>query len=257
MKVKPNQFKQQLAPGHSQIGLWCSLCNNVSAEITRHCGYDWVVIDMEHSPNSLQSVIAQLQVFEASPETTTIVRPYWNDTVLVKRLLDSGARTLLFPMIQSVEEAEAAVAATRYPPKGVRGVSGSTRANAFGRVQNYFSDNQDELCVIVQLETKEALENAVEIGSVDGVDGVFFGPADIAADIGHLGKPLCDENWEVIMPVAKTLMEKGIPVGTLILDNDFAARLFKEGFNFIACGADAGLLAASADQLLKTMRSKV
>ncbi len=254
MNVSANNFKKQLQADHSQVGLWLSLCSSVSAEITRHCGYDWVLIDMEHSPNSLQSVTSQMQVFEAS-SSNVLVRPYWNDTVLVKRLLDAGATTLLFPMIQSAEEARQAVAATRYPPKGIRGVSGSTRANAYGRVSDYFTAAENELCVLVQIETAAAIEKAIEIGSVEGVDGVFFGPADIAADIGHLGKPLCDEVWDLVMPAAKALMAKDIAVGTLVQDVGMAVKLFKEGFNFIACGADAGLLAKSTDQLLHDVKA--
>ena len=191
MNLPQNPFTRAIAAGKKQIGLWVTLSSNFTAEVVAPSGYDWVLIDMEHSPNDLNSVIGQLQVF-ASTGTTAIVRPDWNDTVQVKRLLDSGAPGLLFPMIQNVEEAQKAIAATRYPPHGVRGVSGSTRANKFGRIKDYFAKVEQETTVILQLETQSAVAMAEEIGTQDGVSGVFFGPADIAADMGLLGKPMDD-----------------------------------------------------------------
>lgn len=253
MKLVSNPFTQALNTGKQQIGLWLSLCNPLAAEVVAHSGYDWVLIDMEHSPNDINSVMAQLQVFAAF-ESTAIIRPQWNDPVLVKRLLDIGAPGLLFPMIQSATEAEQAVAATRYPPRGIRGMGGTTRANAFGRISDYASRIEEETAVLVQIETRAALEQTEAIAAVDGVTGVFFGPADIAADIGVLGKPLDNAVWDLIMPQARKLIAKGIPVGTLVGDAAFAANLLKEGFSFVACGSDAGLLAKSADQLLETMR---
>ncbi|MGI9522063.1 MAG: HpcH/HpaI aldolase family protein [Hyphomicrobiaceae bacterium] len=253
MKLAPNPFTQAIRSGNKQIGLWVSLSSSFAADVVAPTGYDWVLLDMEHSPGELASVLGQLQVFAAS-ETAAIVRPDWNDTVKVKRLLDIGAPGLLFPMVQSVEEAEQAVAATRYPPRGIRGVSGSTRANAFGRTSDYFARVEDETAVLVQLETKAAVAKAVEIGAVDGVDGVFFGPADIAADIGLLGKPMDPAVWELIMPAAKALMANGVPVGTLVLDAAFAAKLLGDGFTFVACGSDTALLAKGADSLLASVK---
>jgi len=154
-----------------------------------------------------------------------------------------------------VAEAEAAVASTRYPPRGVRGFAGSTRANAFGRITDYLDRVEDELPVRLQVETAAAVEQAVAIAAVDGVAGIFFGPADIAADLGYLGKPMCDPVWDAIMPVARALMAKGVPVGTLVTDADMAARLINEGFTFVACGTDAGLLARGADTLLAKMKA--
>ncbi|MEM7196718.1 MAG: aldolase/citrate lyase family protein [Pseudomonadota bacterium] len=190
MKLPVNAFEQALADRRRQIGLWSNLCSSVSAEIIAPAGFDWVLIDMEHSPNSLQSVMSQLQVYAGS-DTTAIVRPPWNDFVMIKRLLDIGAPGLLFPMIQSVAEAKAAVAATRYPPKGIRGVSGATRANKFGRITDYFQEIEKQTSVLVQLETRVALEQAEEIAAIDGISGVFFGPADIAADIEQASREFC------------------------------------------------------------------
>jgi 4-hydroxy-2-oxoheptanedioate aldolase len=256
MTLKTNAFTQAIRNGDKQIGLWVSLSNNYAAEVVAPSGYAWVLLDMEHSPNDLNSVMAQLQVFAAS-DSTAIVRPDWNDAVKVKRLLDIGAPGLLFPMVQSVDEAKAAVAATRYPPRGIRGVSGSTRANKFGRTQDYFQRVEDETTVLVQLETRAALAQAVEIGSVDGVCGVFFGPADIAADMGLLGKPTNPAVWEAIWPAARKLIDLGIPVGTLVQDAGFAAQLLRDGFTFVACGTDTALLAKAADALLAEVKTAI
>ncbi|MFK7993111.1 MAG: HpcH/HpaI aldolase/citrate lyase family protein [Granulosicoccus sp.] len=254
MKLSTNSFTAALAARGKQVGLWVSLGSNFSAETIASSGYDWVLLDMEHSPNDLGSILGQLQVFKAS-STTAIVRPSWNDPVLVKRLLDIGAPGLLFPMIQTVEEAELAVASTRYPPNGIRGVSGSTRANAFGRVTDYFDRIEQETAVLLQLETVSAIEKAVDIASVQGVSGIFFGPADIAADMGMLGQPMNPAVWDVIRPAAKKLIDAGVPVGTLVFDKDFAAELLNDGFSFVACGSDASLLAKGADALLSTVKA--
>ena len=256
MKLAENPFTRALRERQKQVGLWVSLSNNFAAEVVASSQFDWVLLDMEHCPNELNSVLGQLQVFESS-SATAIVRPDWNDPVKVKRLLDLGAPGLLFPMVQSVEEAEKAVASTRYPPRGIRGVSGSTRANAFGRTADYFSRIEDETAVLVQIETRAALDCASEIAAVDGVSGVFFGPADIAADIGQLGKPMCDEVWNLIRPVARQLIDEGVAVGTLVLDAEFAAQLLNQGFTFVACGSDLSLLASSADNLLASVKEKL
>ena len=249
MELAANPFTRALATGDKQIGLWISLCSNFAAEVVSTAGYDWALIDMEHSANDYFSVLGQLQAFAASP-TTALVRVEWNDAVAVKRLLDLGAPGLLFPMIQSVEEAEMAVAATRYPPRGNRGVSGATRATAFGRVTDYVSRVEQETTVLLQLETRAAVEQADAIGAVDGVSGIFFGPADIAADIGKVGKPMDPEVWALIKPAAQELTAKGVPVGTLVTDTAFAAELLKEGFTFVANANDTGLLARAADAAL-------
>ena len=254
MKLKPNAFTAALGRGDKQIGLWITLCSNFVADVTAPAGYDWALVDMEHSPNDYQSVLGQLQAYAAS-DTTAIVRVEWNDTVAVKRLLDLGAPGILFPMIQSVEEAEQAIAATRYPPRGVRGVAGATRATKFGRITDYVARVENETTVLLQLETRAAVEQAEAIATVDGVNGIFFGPGDIAADIGKVGKPMDPEVWALIKPAAQKLIARGIPVGTLVLDPAFASELLNEGFTFVACGTDASLLAKASDHLLATVKS--
>jgi 4-hydroxy-2-oxoheptanedioate aldolase len=251
---KANTFTRALAKGERQLGLWVSLAHPYSAEVVAGAGFDWALVDMEHSPGTLDTVLGQLQAFAAS-NTTAIVRPDWNDAVLVKRLLDMGAPGLLFPMIQTVEEAKAAVAATRYPPRGIRGVAGTTRSNNFGRDKAYFAEIEKETAVLVQIESQSALAIAHDIAAVDGVTGVFFGPADIGADMGHLGQPMHADVWAAIRPVAAELIARGVPVGTLVSDPAFAADLLRDGFSFVACGSDAGLLARGADTLLATVKA--
>lgn len=256
MKMETNQFLDAIRKGQQQVGLWISLSHAYAAEAVASAGYDWALLDMEHSPNELSSLLGQLQAFAASG-TTTIVRPDWNDPVKVKRLLDLGAPGVLFPMVQSVEEARAAVAACRYPPRGIRGVAGTMRGSKFGRVTDYYTEVENQTAILIQLETVQAVENAVMFAEVEGVDGIFFGPADIGADMGILGKPMHAEIWKLIRPAARKLMERGMPVGTLVSDPDFAAELLNDGFSFVACGSDAGLLARAADNLLANVRGKL
>ncbi|MFC7739287.1 HpcH/HpaI aldolase/citrate lyase family protein [Roseomonas sp. GCM10028921] len=255
MNLPQNPFLAALRAGRSQIGLWLTLSSSFAAEAIAGAGFDWVLIDMEHSPNELGDVMAQLQLL-AAYDTVPIVRPDWSDPVRVKRLLDLGASGLLFPMIQNADEARRAVAATRYPPRGIRGVSGMTRANGFGRLGDYFKRVESETAVLLQVETRSALACVEEIAATDGVDGVFFGPADIAADMGHLGQPLHPEVWTAIMPAAQALIARGTPVGTLISDPVFARDLLAKGFLFVACGVDAALLARGADALLRAVSAK-
>ncbi|MBR8655352.1 4-hydroxy-2-oxo-heptane-1,7-dioate aldolase [Achromobacter sp. Marseille-Q0513] len=253
MQLPANRFLAALRAGRPQVGLWVSLSSAVAAEAVAGADFDWVLVDMEHAPNDIGSVLAQLQVF-AAYGATAIVRPEWNDPVLVKRLLDIGAQGLLFPMIRTPAEAIDAVASVRYPPRGVRGVSGSTRANRYGRVTDYFARVEEETAVLLQVETCAALDEAAAIGAADGVDGVFFGPADIAADMGLLGQPAHPAVWERILAVAHRLIAAGVRVGTLVQDPAHARQLLGDGFNFVACGADSVLLARAADALARTMR---
>lgn len=256
MKLAENTFLKAIRAGQQQVGLWVSLSNAYAAEAVAPAGYDWALLDMEHSPNELSSFLGQLQAFAAS-DTTAIVRPDWSDAVKVKRLLDMGVPGLLFPMVQSVDEARAAVAACRYPPRGVRGVAGTMRGNKFGRVTDYYTEVEKQTAILIQLETVEAVEKATDFTEVDGIDGIFFGPAGIGADMGILGNPMDPEIWRLIRPAARQLMERGIPVGTLVSSADFAAELLNDGFSFVACGSDAGLLAKGADTLLASVRDKL
>lgn len=256
MNLSENTFLAGLRAGQKQLGLWISLSHAYAAEAVAPAPYDWALLDMEHSPNEYASLMGQLQVFDGSG-TTAIVRPDWNDAVKVKRLLDMGAAGLLFPMVQSVDEARAAVAACRYPPRGVRGVATTTRANKFGRVQDYYTEVENQTAILIQMETVAAVGMAEEMADVEGVDGIFFGPADIGADMGHVGQPMHPDVWALVRPVAQKLIAKGMPVGTLVSDPAFAAELLNTGFSFVACGSDAGLLAKGADALHAAVTSKL
>ncbi len=194
VEFQRNAFKHALAQGKLQIGLWSSLCSNIAAEIISDSGFDWILLDTEHSPNEIPDLLTQLQAVQRGT-ATPIIRPAWNDAVLAKRALDIGTQTLLFPYVQSVEEAKRAVASTRYPPQGIRGVSVAARASRYGRVPGYLTKANDEICVLVQVETRTALDQLEAIAKVEGIDGVFIGPSDLAASLGHLvyrlGLPVC------------------------------------------------------------------
>ncbi len=254
--MQTNTFLQAIKKREPQVGLWVSLCSNYAADIVSTAGYDWALLDMEHSPNEIGVVLSQMQAFQ-SGNTATIARPMWNDSVVVKRLMDIGSQSLLFPMVQSAEEAQAAVRATRYPPEGIRGVSGTQRGNHFGRVKDYFEQVHNETCVIVQIETMHALNQLEDIAGVDGVDGVFFGPADLAADMGKLGQITDAQLWEQIGNAAKAVEALGKPAGTLVMDASRAASLLNDSFTFVACGSDLGLLARGADKLIADVRREL
>ena len=248
MDLPKNTFKAAIARREQQVGIWSSFCSNVVADVLGTAGYDWALIDMEHSPNDLMSVLGQLQAYEVGG-TTAIVRPPWNEPVIVKQLLELGALTLLFPMVQNAAEAKAAVAATRYAPRGIRGVSAVTRTSRYGRVKNYFQRVEEEICVLVQVETRTALANVEEIAAVEGVDGVFFGPADLSADMGLIGQPGHDDVSALIQKGHEAVQAAGKPSGILVGDPVQAIRWLKAGFSFVACGSDLALLARGAEAL--------
>jgi 4-hydroxy-2-oxoheptanedioate aldolase len=253
MDLPRNAFKHAIAAGQLQIGLWCSLCSNITAEIVSHSGFDWLLLDTEHSPNELPDMLTQLQAVQAGT-ASAIVRPAWNDMVLIKRYLDIGAQTLLIPFVQTADEARAAVAATRYPPAGIRGITGSGRASRYGRVKDYLKNASREICLLVQVETKSALDQIETIAAVEGVDGVFIGPNDLAASFGHLG------NWghadvQAALKDAVTRLKKiGKPAGILTPSEEEAKRFIEWGYTFVAVGSDLGLLTRNADALAKRFK---
>lgn len=248
-----NAFKHDLAAGKLQIGLWSSLCSNLAAEVISDSGFDWILLDTEHSPNEIPDLVTQLQAVQRGT-ATPIIRPAWNDAVLAKRCLDIGAQTLLFPYVQNPEEAKRAVASTRYPPQGIRGVSAGARASRYGRVPGYLGKANAEICVLVQVETRPALDQIEAIAKVEGVDGVFIGPADLAASLGHLGNPAHPEVQAAIQDAAKRLKAVGKPAGILTPNEEEARRYIDWGYLFVAVGADIGLLARNADALAKKFK---
>jgi 4-hydroxy-2-oxoheptanedioate aldolase len=253
MDISKNVFKHELAAGRLQIGLWSTLCSNIGAEIIADCGFDWILLDTEHSPNEIPILTTQLQAMARST-ATPIVRPAWNDTVLIKRTLDAGAQSLLVPFVQNAAEARRAVAATRYPPQGIRGVSGSSRAARYGRIKDYLKTANREICVLVQVETGAALKELEAIAAVEGVDGVFIGPADLAASLGHVGDQLHSEVQAAIEDAAKRLKKIGKPSGILTPVEDDARRYISWGYGFVAVGSDTGLLTKNGDALAKNFK---
>jgi 4-hydroxy-2-oxoheptanedioate aldolase len=248
MDLPINKFKAKLQAGQSQIGLWCGLPGSYAAEIVAPAGFDWLLFDTEHSPSDVLTVLPQLQAV-APYGVSPIVRPAVNDPVLIKRFLDIGVQTLLIPYVQNADEARAAVEATRYPPKGIRGVSALTRATRFGRVKNYAQLAERELCLLVQVETREALAHIEAIASVDGVDGIFIGPADLAASFGYAGQPGHPEIVDAIEKAIGVLRRMGKPAGILTPDETFAARCIELGTLFTAVGVDVALLARGSEAL--------
>lgn len=255
MELQRNEFKHAITAGKLQIGLWNSLCSNIVTEIVSYSGFDWMLLDTEHSPNELPDLLSQLQSV-ARGTATPIVRPAWNDMVLIKRILDVGAQSILVPFVQNAEEARRAVAATRYPPEGVRGITGSGRASRYGRVKDYLKKANAEICVLVQCETREAMAELEAIAGVDGVDGVFVGPADLSASFGHIGNPQHPEVQKAIEDIAKRLRKVGKPAGILTPVEEEARRYIDWGYTFVAVGADLGLLAKGADALAAKFKQK-
>jgi 4-hydroxy-2-oxoheptanedioate aldolase len=245
MNLPPNTFKAALRSGQIQIGIWNTLAEPMVAELLAGCGYDWMVFDTEHStvgPNEVISFLRTVAPYPVSP----VIRPSWNNPVEIKKLLDAGAQTLLIPYIQSAEEARAAVAAVTYPPKGIRGVAGITRATRYGVVEDYATRANEEICLLVQVETREALSQLKEIAAVPGVDGVFFGPADLAASLGYPGQPSHPEVRKAILEGIGVVRDRGVPPGILSLDQDFLREAKTAGALFIAVDVDSGLLRRSA-----------
>lgn len=254
MELERNAFKHALAQGRLQIGLWSSLCSNMAAEIISDSGFDWILFDTEHSPNEIPGLMSQLQAC-ARGTATPIVRAAWNDAVLLKRILDIGAPGVLIPFVQNAEEAKRAVAATRYPPAGIRGTAGSARGSRYGRIKDYLKKANAEMCVLVQAETSAALDQLEAIAKVDGIDGVFIGPSDLAASLGHIGNMQHPTVQKAIEDAGRRLKAVGKPAGILTLDEEEARRYISWGYTFVAVGADVGLLTRSADALAKKFKS--
>lgn len=243
-----NPFRTLLLHREQLIGLWCSLCSGIALDVVTDSGFDWLLIDTEHSPNELPDVLHSLQI-AARSDAGVVVRPAWNDPVLIKRLLDVGAENLLIPFVQTATEAQAAVAATRYPPQGIRGVTGGGRASRYGRDRRYLREANERIGVLVQIETQTGLDNLADIAAVSGVDGVFIGPADLAASLGHIGHPRHQDVQAALRLAAERLKGMGKAAGILTTDPEEARRYLAWGYTFVAVGVDLGLLAKAADAL--------
>ena len=236
-----NQLKSALAAGKRQCGIWMSLTSPMVAEIVADAGYDWILVDGEHAPNDLTSLRAQLQAMRGS-SSSILARPPWNDMVTIKQFMDAGVQNFIIPYVQNVEEARAAVSFTRYPPEGVRGVAGGSRASNFGRNKNYLQESNDAVTVIVQVETMEAMADLEAIAQVPGVDGVFIGPADLSASMGHLGDIEHADAQKAIREAAERLAAIGVPSCTLAFDPVVGQRYIDYGYQMVCIGSDQSCL---------------
>ncbi|MBW6390078.1 4-hydroxy-2-oxoheptanedioate aldolase [Billgrantia antri] len=254
MKLPMNGFKQALAEGRPQIGLWCALADAYGAEIAASAGFDWLLIDGEHGPNDVRSILAQLQAV-APYATHPVVRPINGDADTLKPLLDIGVQTLLVPMVESREQARCIVEATRYPPHGRRGVgAGLARASRWGRVPDYIHCCHEELCLLLQVESRAGLDNLEEIATVEGVDGIFIGAADLAADMGYLGQAGHAAVNAALLDAFKRIRATGKPAGALTVNEELAREHLAAGCRFLAVGADTALLARATDTLLRRFK---
>lgn len=249
MQIRVNAFKQALGAGREQIGLWLALADPTAAEAVAGTGFDWLVIDCEHAPNDLRSVLAQLQALAPYP-VQAVVRPPIGDAVVIKQLLEVGVQTLLVPVVESAEQAARVVAATRYPPRGVRGVGSSfARSSRWGGVPGYAKVADEQMCVLVQVETVAGLERLDAIAAVEGVDGVFFGPADLAASMGLLGQTTHADVKRAIEAGIAQVRAAGKAAGVLAVDVALARSYLEHGARFVAVGADVSLMVKACREL--------
>ncbi len=254
MELQMNSFKTRLAAGERLIGFWSMLCSAMAIDIVRDSGFDWLLIDTEHSPNEAPDVLAQLQAATGGT-ASAIVRPAWNDPVMIKRILDLGAQTVLIPYVQNAEEARKAVAACTYPPHGFRGVAGGSRASRYGRQKDYLKRASEVVCVLVQVETGEALKELEAIAAVPGVDGVFIGPSDLAASLGHVGNAKHPEVQAALKDAVTRLAALGKPAGILTPNEEESKRYIEWGYKFVAVGIDTTMLGRQADALAQRFKS--
>jgi 4-hydroxy-2-oxoheptanedioate aldolase len=246
-----NPFKRALREKRTQIGMWLALANPYTAEICATAGFDWLLIDGEHAPNDIPLILSQLQVLAAYP-AHPVVRATTGNSVLIKQLLDIGAQTLLIPMVETAEQARDLVAAVRYPPRGIRGIGASiSRVSRWMAFPDYLADGEEEICLLVQVESRLGLDNVAAIAQVDGIDGVFLGPSDLAASLGHRGNPGHPDVVAAIEGAIATILATGKPAGLLTPDERLARRYLELGATFVAVGTEATLLANSVRALAK------
>lgn len=256
MNAPINHFKKALLQDQALIGLWLGLANSYTAELIAGAGFDWLLIDGEHAPNDQQQMLSQLQTLAAF-NCTAIIRPVWPDAVRIKQILDLGAQTILAPMIETAAQAADVVKASHYPPAGIRGVgSALARASQFNRCANYLQTANEQICVLVQIETTKGVENLADILAVDGVDGVFIGPADLSAAMGHIGNPTHPEVQKVITDSITMIKKAGKAPGILMADKALAHKYIELGAQFVAVGSDTGLLMKASSDLLSAFKKE-
>ncbi|KAA2238051.1 HpcH/HpaI aldolase family protein [Salinarimonas soli] len=253
MDLPRNAFKQALTERRPMAGTWMMSASPVIAEALGCSGFDFLVLDMEHTIVDVSVLFPLLQAVAGTP-ATSVVRLPWNDPVLVKRVLDSGAQSLMFPFVQNADEARAAVASTRYPPHGIRGVAAMHRASRFGAVKDYLHRAADELCVILQLETMQAVEALPDIAAVDGVDCLFVGPADLSASLGLIGQIGHPDVQKALQGAAEAAGRAGKPVGIVAPNPEMARRFLDYGYTWSAVSSDLAMVTGRGRELVGLMR---
>ena len=256
MDFPKNTFKAAIAEGRLQLGLWSAIRDPAVSEMLAGCGFDWIVLDCEHSPRDVPEVLAGLQAMAPYP-VQPVVRVRSLDVAEIKKMLDVGAQTILVPFVQNAEEARLAAAAVTYPPAGLRGVAGAVRANRFGAIPEYFDRAREEICLIVQVETREALENIEEIAAAEGIDGIFIGPSDLAASLGHPGDPRHPEVKAAISDAIRRVRAAGKPAGFLSPDGELLDAALGAGCVFAAVDIDIVALRRIASDRLAEYRQWV
>jgi len=249
MQERANSVKKGLTEGRVQLGLWCSLGSALVTEIMAGSGCDWLLIDGEHSPNDLLSIVAQLQAVGGHPIEPCVRLPEENAT-LIKQFMDAGARSLMIPNVRDAEQARRIVAATRYAPEGIRGFSTGHRANQFGRIKEYHRNAHLNQMLILQIECEEGVKNAAEIAAVDGVDVLFVGPGDLSTNMGAMHNAGAEHVQQAIASVLKAAKSAGKAAGILAPVQADAERYIADGFTFVSVGADLGLVARGSDALI-------
>lgn len=250
-----NRWMERIGAGRPRFGMWLASGSSYVAEICAGSGIDWVLLDQEHAPNDLRTTLEQLQALAGYPDVDVLVRPPSADPVVIKRLLDIGAQNIIVPMIDDADEAGAAVAATRYPPAGIRGVgSALARASRWNRISDYLSTADSSVSLTVQVETVAGLTHLGDIADVDGVDAVFIGPADLAASMGKLGQPEHADVVSAIEAALATIVAHGKSAGVNAFNEKVARRYADAGASFVLVGADVALLARGAEQLVERYR---
>lgn len=261
MPAPSNGLKQQLLDRQPSLGCWLSLASPAVAEALAHCGFDWLLIDAEHGPSDIQEVFSQMQAIDAArahgAQAHAVVRVSWNNPALVKRMMDCGAQTIMFPQIETPEEAASAVASTRYPQDdnyGIRGISSVVRAGTYGLDRSYISTANSQASVIVQVESPKGFANISAIAATEGVDCIFFGAADFAANVGHLGDAGHSDVQTAISYMTAVCQQLGKSVGAYALDIDSAHRYRQMGINTISLHSDIAWLTRSATAAIKATR---
>ena len=249
MRHPKNKFKEKLKQGVQQLGIWNTIGGNTVPEALANCGFDWVLVDTEHAAVETVEVISSLQAIAGNPDVSAVVRPAANDPILIKRILDMGALTLLLPYVQTAKEAREAVKSVSYGPEGIRGIAGSTRATRYGRVENYFQNARDEICLLVQVESISAIQELEQIATTKGVDGVFIGPGDLSSSMGYPGQLEHPDVLAVIKEALNLLNGLNVPSGILALNLPSANMYIEQGTKFTAVGVDLILLTEAARTL--------